>query len=83
MSYIIKNLYYKLYMSEYYQKNREQKIEYQLNYYYNNQKKIRKKQNEYFKNTYYPYMKRLIYTEPKKIKAPIGLIIERNVTVTF
>ena len=63
MSFLISNIYYKQYMSEYYQKNRELIIEYNINYYYTHLKKVREKQNFYFKNIYYPNK---IKDRPKK-----------------
>lgn len=68
-------------MSEYYQNNREQKIEYQLNYYYTNKKKIRMKQNDYYRNVYYPSKKLVFFKKIQKIEG--GLIIKQNVTVNF
>jgi len=49
MLFIIKNLYYKLYMKEYYEKNRDIIIEYNLNYYYTHREKVKERQNNYFK----------------------------------
>jgi hypothetical protein len=80
MSFIIKNLYYKVYMNEYYEKNRELIIDRNLNYYHTNKKKIRPKQNFYYKNIYYPtkrfHLKHRT-VRPKKV----NVIIEKNVTV--
>ena len=79
MSFIIKKLYYKLYMSEYYQKNRELIIEYNITYYYTHKKKVRERQKFYFKNIYYPNK-----IKPKKKIRPIRqVVIEQNVTVKF
>ena len=55
MYFLISNIYYKEYMSEYYKKNKEIITQRNLNYYYNNKEKIREIQNKYFKYIYYPY----------------------------
>ena len=68
-------------MSEYYEKNRDMIIEYNLNYYYTHKAKVRERQNYYFKNIYYQKK-----NPNRKNKKPINLrevIIEQNVTVKF
>ena len=80
MSFIIKNMYYRIYMSEYYKKNKEIITQRNLNYYYNNKDKVREKQNKYFKYIYYPYKRFNI----KHRVPPIREVkIETNVTVYF
>ena len=80
MLFIIKKLYYKVYMNEYYKKNRDIIIEYSLNYYYTHKEKVRERQNNYFKKIYYPNK---IKNKPIKHKPIIEVIITQNVTVTF
>jgi len=79
MRFIINKLYYKIYMSEYYQKNREDRIEYQLSYYYKNRNKIRLKQNIYFKKYYHKII------VPSKIlcSSPPDVNTTPNLTVSF
>ena len=53
-SLVISNLYYRLYMSEYYLKNKERIVKQATNYYNDNKLKVRVKQNDYYRNVYYP-----------------------------
>ena len=80
MNFIIKNLYYKIYMSNYYQNHREQKIEYQLSYYYKNKQLIRDKQNNYYKTVYYPFKR---FNVKHRVPPNREVKIETNVTLTF
>ena len=80
MLFVIKNLYYKVYMQQYYQKNRDIIIEYNLNYYYTHKEKVRERQNKYFKNVYYPNK---IKDTKIKIRPIREVIINKNVTITF
>ena len=80
MSFVIKNLYYKIYMNEYYEKNRELIIDRNLNYYHTNKKKIRPKQNFYYKNIYYP-IKRFKLKHRRVRPQKVKVHIEKNVTV--
>jgi len=66
-------------MSQYYEKNRDIIIEYNLNYYYTHKEKVRERQNNYFKKVYYPNK-----IKPKQKVKPIReVLITQNVTVTF
>jgi len=67
-------------MKEYYEKNRDIIIEYNLNYYYTHKEKVRERQNNYFKKIYY---QNKIKNKPIKIKPMREVIISQNVTVTF
>ena len=82
MLFIIKNLYYKIYMQEYYEKNRELIIDRNLNYYYTNKNKIRQKQNNYYKYIYYP-MKRFSRKSRKLRPSNTNVTINKNVTVVL
>ena len=79
MNYVINKLYYKIYMSEYYQNHKKDRIEYQLSYYYKNRNKIRLKQNAYFKK----YYRQIIV--PSKILClnPPNVNTTPNLTVSF
>ena len=79
MNYIINKLYYKIYMSEYYQNNKKERIEYQLSYYYKNRNKIRLKQNIYFKKYYRKIItpSKILYSNPPNVNTT------QNLTVTF
>ena len=79
MNYVINKLYYKIYMSEYYQKNREDRIEYQLSYYYKNRNKIRLKQNVYFKK----YYRQIIVPSKILCSNPPAVNTTPNLTVSF
>jgi hypothetical protein len=67
-------------MKEYYEKNRDIIIEYNLNYYYTHKEKVRERQNNYFEKIYYPNK---IINKIKKVKPMREVIISQNVTVTF
>ena len=67
-------------MKEYYEKNRDIIIEYNLNYYYTHKEKVRERQNNYFKKVYYPNK---IKSKPIKHKPKREVIITQNVIVTF
>ena len=82
MSFIINNLYYKIYMNSYYEENRELIIDRNLNYYYTNRSKIRQKQNKYYQNIYYPIKR---FDRKARIRRPqhSKLTIAKNVTVVL
>jgi len=80
MNFIINNLYYKIYMSEYYKKNREIIIQRNMNYYFSHKEKVRQKQNKYFKTVYYPFKR---FNVKHRVPLDREVIIEQNVRVTF
>ena len=79
MYFLISNIYYKEYMSEYYKKNKEIITQRNLNYYYNNKQKIREKQNIYFKKYYRKIItpSKILYSNPPDVNTT------QNLTVTF
>ena len=80
MNFIINNLYYKIYMSDYYKKNREIIIQRNMNYYFSHKEKVRQKQNKYFKTVYYPYKR---FNIKHRLQPDREVKIETNVTVYF
>ena len=80
MNFIINNLYYKIYMSEYYKKNREIIIQRNMNYYFSHKEKVRQKQNKYFKTVYYPFKR---FNVKHRLQPDREVKIETNVTVYF
>ena len=69
-------------MQDYYIKNRDYIIDYNLQRYYDNRAKIREKQNYYYKHIY--YRKRYMMDHkprPKMLLNPLK--IEKNVIVSF
>jgi hypothetical protein len=80
MNFIINNLYYKIYMSDYYKKNREIIIQRNMNYYFSHKEKVRQKQNKYFKTVYYPFKR---FNVKHRVPPNREVKIETNVTVYF
>ena len=71
-------------MQDYYFKNRDYIIDYNLQRYYDNRAKIREKQNFYFKHIYYP-KRHMMRSKPRcnYTRRLNPLKIEKNVVVSF